>query len=624
MDLDEDEDSSVYVPNDDSQDSFFQSIYLFNSLWFLCNLKTDFMIASEQDWIDATAQLISHKPNAKGNYPSYGRSACTTLILHSRKQRYKDNFKSMGVLDCNPGSYNGTCVVMDKMISFLDYSGNYWTYSVSDGSPFLRQRIEQIMHANLSSTNSEKKLYSERIIILVGFLHEEMTMLTSLMELFDAIGILDPIVQLFRKRVGSKATLLKTGTDTHKKRTVAFLVYIALKNMAESIGILSDNGWKENLTPFESMLRDVVSVCCAFEVFMMGVRYCNTELILLGRKLFYPLYFVFNHYQYARIVADDTAHIEFLKEHCPILLVERMKAALVNMSGVEGMYQGSDAIQEEINRDIIRILGHSTTVSRYTQCIFHSYSNLLQSEAWKRAGILWNVLAELTLDMSILLGMEKNKYYARAVHIPEDDIEDLRIKFSDWASNCIATGKSLTYNGNEFKEDGLRFYSIGKERSKQYISQYYSQCPHPSAIQIEREWKFDVFDFHTNTTPGNEVKQFETDQLMKAFLKDFQGGVGAKRYRSDRVQEVINVLTDPHYIPKVIATDNILSPNAKKAAICAKCQQLRKGHICAPVVRRNRGKVEAWKEYIGPMREPDTVDEDSDLEEYYLFCDDQE
>ena len=351
---------------DDSNDSTFHdtnpSIDIritttgFPNLQFLCGRPADFMLPSDKDMKDLFAKLVTHIPNDKGHYPTYGRDAATTKDLPTtRAEMMRDHMFALPIEPLNPSSEDSCRELLETMLKTLNDTGKKWIWVSCDGVPHAIIRKLQLEDWR---NNNEREYY--RIVLLGGFLHEEMTMLKALMKMYHEIGILEAVAKVLKIH----STSFLECKDTHKTRTAAFIAYVSLKKAAIDQGILTVNGWKGHLTKFENLLKNVITVGCAFELFMRGVRTKNVELILLGRKTFYPLYFTFNHHKYARIVADDTADIMFLKRHINNELLDlRMEQALLSISSLLDMHQGADAIQEEINKEILKILGMNNTVS---------------------------------------------------------------------------------------------------------------------------------------------------------------------------------------------------------------------------------------------------------------------
>ena len=290
-------------------------------------------------------------------YPTYGRKPITTNIATTRKEFMSQSMFALPIESLNPSNAEDCKKLLDILLEVLGKSNKQWMWVVCDGVPF-----EIIRNLQLQDWKNNNAKGYHRIILISGFLHEEMTMLKCLMELYNAIGVLE----FAATKLHQNSTSLLGCKDTHKTRTVAFTLYASMKQVAIKSGILKDDKWKTNLTIFQTLIKDTVTVGCAFELFMLGVRTKDTELILLARKAFYPLYFAFHHCKYARIVADDTASILFLKRHNNLdinILDLRMNRALLSISKLPNMHQGTDAIQEEINKAILRILGMNNTVS---------------------------------------------------------------------------------------------------------------------------------------------------------------------------------------------------------------------------------------------------------------------
>ena len=89
--------------------------------------------------------------------------------------------------------------------------------------------------------------------------------------------------------------------------------------------------------------------------------------MLTASKIFYP---VMHKCKYAKVVLEDTALLQKMKTVEDLFNLQ-IEASLCNMS-FESLHQGTDVIQEEVNKSIIELLGPD--ISWYT-FVFHKFTH---------------------------------------------------------------------------------------------------------------------------------------------------------------------------------------------------------------------------------------------------------
>merc|ERR1712137_75038 len=116
-------------------------------------------------------------------------------------------------------------------------------------------------------------------------------------------------------------------------------------------------------------MRDAVDYYAAYQHWFSSVRAGDLAGLVEARQAFYPLYFALNHSKYARIIADDTAHVLYHMDNEQYTSV-RSGATFVSLSGLPDRHQGCDAIQEEMNRMMLQFLTTKCDVSLIIYLIF--------------------------------------------------------------------------------------------------------------------------------------------------------------------------------------------------------------------------------------------------------------
>ena len=346
---------SMYSPpRSPEADSFHIPTTLITDLFYLVQQIANFMEPTETDTTQFARELLSHRRDPETNlYNSIERNAKRHTYTEEERNAIQHNEQDYHLFPPIPGNPSGekdTEEYLKLVVTLLNKTGKHWVFIGCDGAPFL----------NIRNLQLQIKEY-QRAVEICGSLHEQMNMQESLVLLYNELGLITSIVS---GGLANNVANVLSCKDTHKTRTIVFMIYISLKKAAEELGITDKAD--EDLTPYEIMIKDVLIVGGSFELFMASVRNKDTNGMVIARNFFYPMYFVFHHYKYARIVADDTAQINAFSK-CPELLELRMNAALINTSGKAGVnvYQGMDAIHEQWNRTAMQCIGDNITVRKY-------------------------------------------------------------------------------------------------------------------------------------------------------------------------------------------------------------------------------------------------------------------
>lgn len=290
----------------------------------------------------------------RNNHFEQSKPSINTEIT-SRRKTLVESVQCLPATQGNPSSKQNVIDLLDKYKGYLNDKSSFLG---CDGNPYLTIRRLQI----------ENPIKYGCFHLISGALHEEMNLLEGMAKLYDSVGILN--ASCIRMLQNKQRVL--TNADTHKTISVIIATHRALvRAMVQHYNITNEENVISKLETLAKnnklglMLFDVVQCGFAYELFHRGIRIADEEEVFRARKYLYPLLHVLHHTNYCHIVADDAAHYNFYKniEPDPLYSANRRSAAYFSVSGIKDLHQGCDALQEEINRSMLKYVSQKADVS---------------------------------------------------------------------------------------------------------------------------------------------------------------------------------------------------------------------------------------------------------------------
>jgi len=279
-----------------------------------------------------TLQFLKNKGFEKADKLSVNKKKLSL----SRREKVEETANVLPCFDGNPSSADDIEKYLESLKERLINNNKKWIFLACDGSPFLIIRKLQIT----------KKKYLQ-FHLVSGLLHEEMIWLSCVASLYDSIGILDPCCLLMKQNHNN----LIQVNDTHKTRST---LHTITKSFHRSLVEVKSNIFTRVYQKPIKFLGDVLNCGLVLVLFYEGVRTANPEKVTLARKILYPLLFAFNHYKYSIIIADTMRYWEEAKKQHKYYK-KLMEANFISLSE-EVVYQGSDALQEELNKQLLKFV----------------------------------------------------------------------------------------------------------------------------------------------------------------------------------------------------------------------------------------------------------------------------